>query len=109
MSKTNAKKNIHLSVIVPAYNEGSHIYENLLVICDALKKQDFEIVVVDDGSADNTFSECKRAARLHRSIKPVRLKSNVGKGASLFRGFGTRARRGHCLSGCRFGDRPPTT
>ncbi|MCQ3936524.1 MAG: hypothetical protein DPW18_05685 [Chloroflexi bacterium] len=87
MSKTNSKKNVRLSVIVPAYNEGSHIYENLLVICDSLKKQAFEIIVVDDGSADDTFSECKRAARVHRNIKPVRLKTNVGKGASLFRGF----------------------
>lgn len=76
-----------VSVIVPAYNEGSHIYKNLLTICNTLKSHNFEIIVVDDGSSDNTFSECRRAAKIHRNIKPVQSKTNVGKGASLFRGF----------------------
>lgn len=88
MSNSSRKKNIKLSVIVPAYNEGSHIFENLLTICDALKRQHVEIIVVDDGSADNTFAECKRAAKINRHIKPIHLETNVGKGASLFRGFG---------------------
>lgn len=87
MQKLKDKKEIKLSVIVPAYNEGSHIYANLLKICDAVKKYDFELIVVDDGSADKTFSECKRAAKTCRNIKPLHLKTNVGKGASLFRGF----------------------
>jgi glycosyltransferase involved in cell wall biosynthesis len=87
MSKIRNKKNTKLSVIVPAYNEGAHIYENLQKICDSLKRQSFEVIVVDDGSADNTFAECKRAARVHRVIKPFQMQTNAGKGASLFRGF----------------------
>ena len=78
---------IHLSIILPAYNEGLHIYANILKICDALKTRDFEIIVVDDGSSDNTFSESKRAAKNGRPVKTVQLESNRGKGASLFRGF----------------------
>jgi glycosyltransferase involved in cell wall biosynthesis len=87
MSPKSDKKPVKLSVIVPAYNEGFHIYENLLKICNALARTRFEIVVVDDGSVDDTFAECKRAAKVNRSIKPLQLKQNVGKGASLFRGF----------------------
>ncbi|MCE7861621.1 MAG: glycosyltransferase family 2 protein, partial [Chloroflexi bacterium CFX2] len=87
MSKTHTKKTIRLSIIVPAYNEGAHIYENLLAISDALRGRDAEIIVVDDGSADNTFSECHRASKVRRNIKPVQLQNNEGKGASLFRGF----------------------
>lgn len=87
MPSKKATSPIKLSVIVPAYNEGSHIYENLLKICDSLNKTDVEIIVVDDGSADNTHAESKRAAKIRRNIKPIQLTQNVGKGASLFRGF----------------------
>lgn len=81
------KKPVHLSVIVPAYNEGFHIYENLLSICDTVKGMNIEIILVDDGSADNTFAESLRAAKKRRNIKPLRLDHNAGKGASLFHGF----------------------
>jgi glycosyltransferase involved in cell wall biosynthesis len=76
-----------VSVIIPAYNEAHHIYENLLSIHNTLKPYAFELIVVDDGSSDGTFAECKRAAKARRGIYPVQLKSNAGKGASLFRGF----------------------
>ena len=87
MTKKNKNRSNRLSVILPAYNEGLHIYANLLKICDVLKTQDFEIIVVDDGSSDNTFSESKRAAKNGWPVKSVRLETNRGKGASLFRGF----------------------
>lgn len=87
MLKTNKKRSNKVSIILPAYNEGVHIYENLLKICKVLKTDDFEIIVVDDGSSDNTFSESKRAAKNGYPIKAVQLKSNSGKGSSLFRGF----------------------
>ncbi|HMZ07785.1 MAG TPA: glycosyltransferase family 2 protein [Anaerolineales bacterium] len=87
MPGKNKKPPVKLSVIVPAYNEGFHIYENLLKICSSLQKTRFEIIIVDDGSTDATFDECKRAARVNHNIKPIRLKENVGKGASLFQGF----------------------
>lgn len=83
----NKKHPIQLSIILPAYNEGAHIYDNLLKICSTRRAQDFEIIVVDDGSSDNTFSESKRAAKNGQPIKSIQLKSNSGKGASLFRGF----------------------
>jgi glycosyltransferase involved in cell wall biosynthesis len=51
-----------LSVIIPAFNEGHHIYANILQVCETLQGLDFEVVVVDDGSLDNTFVECQRAA-----------------------------------------------
>lgn len=81
------KKQPQLSIILPAYNEGAHIFENLIKVYKAAKKYDCEIIVVDDGSADNTHSESKRAAKLHSNIKPFRVKKNQGKGASLFYGF----------------------
>jgi glycosyltransferase involved in cell wall biosynthesis len=88
MRKTTGRTQApQVSVIVPAFNEGFHIFDNLLTICDSLKRIPFEIIVVDDGSEDNTFAECKRAAKKGRNIKPLKLDANEGKGASLFRGF----------------------
>ncbi len=77
---------IDISVIMPAYNEGTHIFENIQLVCEALKGRRFEIIAVDDGSKDNTFSEIQRAAQT-ALVKAVQMESNSGKGASLFRGF----------------------
>ena len=76
-----------LSVILPAYNEGSHLYENLLRVCETLKGISFELIVVDDGSADNTPEESERAAREGCPVLTIRQETNRGKGAALFRGF----------------------
>lgn len=77
-----------LSVVMPAYNEGAHIYKNLLEtnriisgFCD-----DFEIVCVNDGSADNTLSEMERAAAECDTIHIVSYTPNGGKGNAIRRG-----------------------
>lgn len=87
MTRTKNKRPVRLSVITPAFNEGAHIRENLLAICDSLVGCEAEIIAVDDGSTDDTLAEIKRAAKSRPIIKPVQLKFNAGKGASLFRGF----------------------
>lgn len=78
---------MHLSVILPAYNEGAHIYENLCRVGAALEGLDWEAVVVDDGSRDNTFIESERAAAMGYPIRVVRQEVNRGKGAALLHGF----------------------
>lgn len=81
------KEKIKFSVIMPAYNEGTHIFDNLLRVCKSIKNNHYEIIVIDDGSSDNTFAESKRAAKFFKNIKPFRSRHNQGKGASLFYGF----------------------
>ncbi len=87
MSPVSRKKELELSVIMPAFNEAEHIYENILRVCEALKTISFEIVVVDDGSVDNTFLEAQRAQVDGCPVTPVQQDVNQGKGAALFRGF----------------------
>ncbi|MBT7075528.1 MAG: glycosyltransferase, partial [Anaerolineae bacterium] len=81
------KPNPLFSVILPAYNEGGKIYDNILRVCETLSEHNFEIVVVDDGSADNTYSEAKRAEVDGYPVRAILQEENLGKGATLFHGF----------------------
>jgi glycosyltransferase involved in cell wall biosynthesis len=75
-----------LSVIIPAFNEGHHIHANILQVCETLQGLDFEVIVVDDGSKDNTFEESQRATATGLPVRVVQQPTNRGKGASLFYG-----------------------
>ncbi len=74
-----SKSDHKIAVIVPAYNEGPRIG----AVLDVLVKVDHidEIIVVDDGSEDETAS----AASKHH-VKVIRMESNKGKGAAMRKG-----------------------
>ena len=74
-----------LSIVVPAYNEGEHIYDNLMTIDKALKAfaSDYEIIAVNDGSSDNTGAEVARAAQDNPNIKDYGYDVNRGKGGAV--------------------------
>ena len=76
-----------LSVIMPAFNEGEHLYDNILRVCETLTDMAFELVVVDDGSTDKSFAEAQRAQADGYPVTVVQQVVNQGKGAALFRGF----------------------
>jgi glycosyltransferase involved in cell wall biosynthesis len=83
-----SENNLRLSIILPAFKEGAHIYENVAKVrATFLGKLPFEIIVVDDGSPDNTFAETERAARQWPEVRAFRQKHNAGKGEALKRGF----------------------
>lgn len=74
-----------LSLVVPAYNEGKHIYSNLRKISSVLDDAglDYEIVPVNDGSTDNTDEEIKKAGLEDDHIHPVSYAVNRGKGGAI--------------------------
>jgi len=78
-----------ISVIMPAHNEGHQIYDNVRETQAVFDESgnDYEIIVVNDGSSDNTGSEAKRAAQGFSHIKVVDRDRNSGKGNALRRGF----------------------
>ena len=78
-----------ISIIMPAYNEGSHIFENISITRDVLREVNipFEIVAVDDGSDDNTLDEIERAAQTFECVIAARNPYNMGKGMALITGF----------------------
>lgn len=77
------------SVIVPAYNESVHIEMNVLETVRVFSEfgLDYEIIVVDDGSPDDTYLQAIRAKSLHpERVRVVRYDENHGKGNALMCG-----------------------
>jgi len=76
-----------ISVILPAYNEGAVIAGSVRETAQALADKDYEIVIVDDGSADDTAAQADQAAAENARVKVVRYSPNRGKGYALKQGF----------------------
>jgi glycosyltransferase involved in cell wall biosynthesis len=74
---------VQLSVVVPAYREGKRIYQNITRLLDELNKLDatYEVVVVSDGSSDDTVREARRV-RSPR-VRVFHYPMNIGKGFAL--------------------------
>lgn len=74
---------MYLSVIVPAYNEAERIPKTLLAMDAYLSKVNYpyEILVVNDGSCDNTADVVMKMARIVRNLKLIDVKENHGKGS----------------------------
>jgi hypothetical protein len=78
-----------LSVILPAYNEEASIAGTVISVVRTLSKWDidFEVVVVNDGSHDQTGAILDDLAANNRRIRPVTHEVNRGYGAALVTGF----------------------
>ncbi len=78
---------MELSVIIPAYNEEGRLGQSLTKIASYLdaKKINYEIIVVDDGSQDNTANLVNEFG--NNRIKLLRNSQNMGKGFSVKRGM----------------------
>lgn len=75
-------KKIYLSVIIPAYNEEKRISNTLLDIDKYLSKQSYsyEILVVSDGSKDNTGAIVNKFSEMIKNLKLIDNQQNHGKG-----------------------------
>ena len=86
-----------LSVVVPAHNEASGIARAVEVIAGALSSSgmSLEIIVVDDGSRDQTFERIRALSAADPRVKGLRFTRNFGKEAALLAGL--RASRGSAV------------
>jgi len=80
---------MHLSVIIPAYNEEKRLPMTLREISDYLKRQNFEseIIVVSDGSKDKTVEVAKSLISEIKNLRVIEFKENRGKGFGVKEGM----------------------
>jgi hyaluronan synthase len=78
-----------LTVIVPAFNEGEQVYRTLYSLLGShYPARKLQIIAVNDGSSDDTWSFIKRATSEHPDrIVALNCRVNRGKRAALFEGF----------------------
>jgi len=82
-----------LSIIIPAWNEGKIVYDNLQQAEDVFNQLfynlgfNYEIILVDDGSIDNTYNQALMASKKNGQIKVIHKEKNGGKGSALKYGF----------------------
>ncbi len=78
-----------LSLVIPLYNED----ESLPELCEWIKRvvntnnYSYEIILVDDGSTDNSWSVVEALCAANDNIKGIRFQRNYGKSAALNEGF----------------------
>ena len=70
----------HLSVVVPVFNESSLIDELVKRVIKSVKTitEDFELIIVDDGSKDNTWNLIENEAKMEKRIKGIKFSRNFG-------------------------------
>ncbi len=78
---------IFLSVVIPAHNEENRLPDTLEQVFRFLQKQSFssEVIVVENGSTDNTFEVAQTFAKSHENLRVIQ--SERGKGAAVKRGM----------------------
>jgi len=72
-----------VSIIIPAYKQEKTITKDILRVHETMKKTrwEFEIIVVDDGSPDYTYSRAKRLKK--DNLRVYRYRENLGKGFAV--------------------------
>lgn len=79
---------LKLSIVIPAYNEESNIEPLLEKLSPVVTAVDFpiEVIIVDDGSTDNTLAVAQRCATRYNFVKVIS-QPHMGLTPALIRGF----------------------
>jgi len=90
---------LHLSLILPTYNESKNIREmisRLTPILDGAFPGDYEIIVVDDNSPDRTWELAQSLANEYPQLRVMRRQGERGLSTAVIRGW--QASRGEILA-----------
>lgn len=85
----NVDTPVDLSVVVPVYNEAGSLRELTEEISRVLsaRERDYEILLIDDGSTDATFSIMEALHLKDKRIRVMQFRRNFGKAEALSAGF----------------------
>jgi len=82
------QQNINLiSIVIPVFNSESTIGLVVDEIKNTLGKIDFELILVNDGSKDNSYKKCKKLSEKYNFIKFITLSRNFGQHNAIIAGF----------------------
>jgi len=82
--------NLKLSVVIPCFNESQSIHElhkRVSEICNTVVSQDYELILVNDGSKDNTWQLMCEIAKNDRRLLAINLSRNYGHQIALTAGL----------------------
>ena len=86
---------MYLSIIIPVYNVEKYLEKCLQsVIRQDISENDYEIIVINDGSTDQSAEIIERFAKIHANIKPIEKRNG---GVSSARNAGLRIAQGEYL------------
>lgn len=78
-----------ISFVIPAKNEEESLeklHSEIVKVTNKITK-DFEIVIIDDGSTDDTYNTIRRLSRKDKRVRGIKLRGNWGKSIALQIGF----------------------
>jgi len=80
---------LDLSIVIPAYNEAESLPGLHAEISDVLSTlgKTYEVIIIDDGSDDDTFDALKELAAIDPHVIAVRMRRNFGQTAAFAAGF----------------------
>lgn len=82
-------KRPRISIIIPAKDEERSILPLYKKITSEIKKlnKTYEIIFIDDGSSDSTYSEIIKITKINKNVKVIKHRGNFGKSTALQNGF----------------------
>jgi glycosyltransferase involved in cell wall biosynthesis len=82
-------KSITLSIIIPCYNEERVVGQTVLVVEENIRliTCDYEIILIDDGSRDQTYQQIVEISAANEHIRGIRFTRNFGKEAAIQAGI----------------------
>ncbi len=85
----NATQRPDISTVIPVFNEAENLEQLYQELVDALEKtgRAFELIFIDDGSVDPSWTVLKGLQQKDRRVKLIRLRRNFGQTAALAAGF----------------------
>ncbi|AUW58822.1 glycosyltransferase [Sphingobium sp. SCG-1] len=80
---------VDLSIVVPSYNEEENLPLLVAQISSALQSYvgEYEVVLVDDGSSDSTFTVAQHLSKTDRHLRVIRFRRNYGQTAAMAAGI----------------------
>ena len=91
-----------LSLIIPCFNEAPNIdklLENLELMLKNNQDEKIELIIVDNGSTDNSFSILEKSNLfLEKKINVLKIKNNIGYGNGVFQGI--KFAKGNYIAWC---------